>query len=322
MRGIFAELIDALAYDRQLPQYAAVAAGIRRAVDDWVPADRFARFRMLMRRLGIVVEVDCLFEPAAADAHAIGSEFAPTTRSAARPFRWDDRPIPGSRLHVVVSSRAEWAADALAAAWYPVSVNGRVLRKPLIDHVRLGKAFGYPDCCVDFFLRHNDWTRQNTIAEAARRSGSFRWETNCLTKHTPWMLSYHMPCSFDCAESIHYGRAVVEAVGAWDAEYAEEIAAFMRHPCLVLSERYACALDGGRAIGDCRYAYDRIEDLNAEATNRGPDDARRSALLAVGDSVEIVDATLLVRRGEEIAGFIETRADRDVVEVPLFLPFG
>jgi hypothetical protein len=321
MRGIFAELVDALAYDRQLPQYAAVAAGIRRAVDDWVPTDRFVRFRALMMRLGIVVEVDCLFEPSAADAPVIGSEFAPTTWAAARPFCENDRLTPGSRVHVVVSSRAEWAADALAAAWYPVSINGRVLRKPLIDHVRLGKAFGYPDCCVDFFLRHNDWARQNTIAEAVRRSGSFRWETNCLTKHTPWMLSYHMPCSFDCAESIRYGRGVMEAVRAWDAEYADAIAAFMRRPCLMLSERFACALDGGRAIGDHRYAYDRIDDLNAEVAKRGPDHRRREVLLAAGDNVEIADATLLVRRGDEVVGVIETRADRDVVEVPLFLPF-
>jgi hypothetical protein len=58
-----------------------------------------------------------------------------------------------------------------------------------------------------------------------------------------------------------------------------------------------------------------------DATNRGADDARRAGLLAAGDSVEIADATLLVRRGHEVVATIETRADLDVVEIPLVLPF-
>lgn len=318
--GILAELVETRQSDRQLAQYAAVAAALRRALDDWVPADRFPQFRALMTRLGLVVEVDCVFAPLAEDVRPVGSEYAPTTRAAAAPYPDGATLAPGSRLHVVVSSRGEWAADALAAAWYSVAVHGRVLRKPLIDHARMGHALGYPSCCVAFFLRHNDWARQNTLAEAARRSNSFRWETNCLTKLRPWMLSFHMPCAFDCDETIRHAQRVLKAVRAWDRRFAEEIVAFMRRPCFALSERFACALEEVHAA-DGLIRYRRIEDLCAGAPNRRPDDDARAAILAVGDTLSIDGGTVFVRRGSRLTDAFEAKADLEIVEVPLFLPF-
>ena len=45
----------------QLVQYIAVIHGIRRSLDDWVPADRLSDFEVFLARLGLVVEVDCGF---------------------------------------------------------------------------------------------------------------------------------------------------------------------------------------------------------------------------------------------------------------------
>jgi hypothetical protein len=316
--GIFAELIEARDSDRQLAQYAAVAAGLRRSLDDWVAADRFDNFKSLMARLGLVVEVDCVFEPLAQQTQVVGSEYSPTTRAVAVPFR-GSTPGPRSRLHIVVSSRAEWAAEALASAWYSVAVRGCVLRKPLIDHVRFGRALGYPECCVNFFLKHNDWGRQNTLAEAVRRSGSFKWETNCLTKLTPWMLSFHMPCSFDCPETIRYAREVLDAVRAWDAQFADEIVAFMCRPCLALSERFACAFNGIPSGGGCEYTS--IEDLCLDAPNRPPYDEARMAALARGNKLKIADATVFIYRSDTLIETLEAKAEPDVIEVPCIFPF-
>lgn len=315
--GIFAELAEARDSDRQLAQYAAVVAGLRRALDDWIAVDRWERFRSLAARLGLVTEVDCVFEPLLADV--AGSQYAPTTRAAAVRYRPGSRLTPRSRLHVVVSSRKEWADEALASAWYPVAVRGRVLRKPLVDHVRFGRALGYPDCCVAFFLRHNDWARQSTLAEAARRTGSFRWEANCLTKLTPWMLSFHMPCAFDCPETIRHARAVLSVVRTWDASFADQIVEYMRRPCLALGERFAFALTGTAAGSEGRYTA--IEDLCADAPNRHPDDEARAALLSRGDALSIEDATVHVCREGRRIGSFEGRVDDDLVEVPLLLPF-
>jgi hypothetical protein len=47
----------------QLPQYAALIAGVRTALDDWVPIERLDSFEGTCRELGLYVLVDCIFEP-------------------------------------------------------------------------------------------------------------------------------------------------------------------------------------------------------------------------------------------------------------------
>lgn len=319
--GLFAELVDTRSSDRQLAQYAAVAAGLRRCLDDWIPADRMARMHTIATRLGLTIKADCVFEQFPSGARLVGSEYAPTTRASASPYREGATAPIGSRVHVVVSSREEWAAEGLIEAWYSVAVDCRVLRKPLIDHQRMGRALGYPSCCVDFFLRHNDWARQNTIAEAARHTSAFHWETNCLTKLTPWMLSFHMPCAFDCPETVRYAREVLHAVRLWDSVFAEEIVAFMRRPCFALSERFACAFRAGRALNGNHYYYEGIDDLCAGAPSRTADDELRLAALAAGDSCRIDGPSVYLWRNGSPTATLEARADMDVVEVPLFLPF-
>ncbi len=319
--GIFQELAEARDSDTQLSQYAAVAAGLRRALDDWVPVDRVASYCALTTRLGLSVEVDCVFESVANGAQITGSDFAPTTRASASLYRKGIATSPDSRLHVVVSSRSEWAADALAAAWYPVAVESRVLRKPLIDHARMGRALGYPSCCVEFFVSHNDWSRQNTLAEAARRSGSFHWEANCLTKFTPWMLSFHMPCAFDCKETIRYAHEVLELVRTWDPKFADQIVAYMRRPCFALSERFACALDGVRPIARNHDAYEAVEDLCRGIPIRTRDDEARVQALNSGDACRIDGGTVYIYNDGMLHAMFDAKADLSIVEVPLLLPF-
>ena len=320
--GPFAELVHIRQSDRQLAQYAAVAAGVRRALDDWIPIARVESFRGFTSRLGLVTEIDCTFEPVDDLPSVPGAQYAPTTHARAARYEEHLGPTdPGARVHVIVSSRADWAADAWAAAWYSVVVNGRVLRKPLIDHLRMGRALGYPSCCVDFFIRHNDWARQNTLAEAAHRTSTFRWETNCLTKFTPWMLSFHMPCAFDCPFTIRYARDVLAAVQSWDPDLAEAIVQRMRRPCFALSERFGCALEGGREISRGRYAYTLAEDLCVDAPTRTTDDRRRAELLIEGDELRVEEGAVTICRRGQMIGAFDAKADESIAEVPMFLPF-
>ncbi|MEE8519569.1 MAG: hypothetical protein V3S98_10640 [Dehalococcoidia bacterium] len=217
---------------------------------------------------------------------------------------------------MVVSSRRDWASEAIAAVWYSVAVEDRIVRKPLIDHYRFGLALGYPKCCVRFFLRHNDWPRMNTLADAASNSARVCWETNSFPRHTPWMAVFHMPCSFDCSATRSQTIAVLEAVRGLDRQYAEYIERFMRQPVLVSNEVLCYALVGGRLTTTGRVAYEEAIYLGGHQRS----DAYGCSLTN-GDEVTVSDGIIFVSRSGCLVDALETRCDRGVVEVPLLLMF-
>ncbi|HKE18336.1 MAG TPA: hypothetical protein VKB80_25835, partial [Kofleriaceae bacterium] len=262
-RGVLRRIVDLRRNERQLSQYVAVMAGVRRSLDDWIDIEAFAAYDALMRQLGLVALPDCLFQ--VLPGHDIaGIECAPTTRAAGARFRPGHAP-PGSRVHVILSSRADWAQETLAAGWYPLAIGDRLVLKPLIDHDRFGRAFGYPSCCVSFFLQHNDWPRQNTLAEALRSSRQVRWQANCLAKSSPWMLIFHMPCAFDCPGTHDYATGTLDAIRDLDADYARRIEEYLRQMVLSINERTAFALRGAELRGPDRVRYDEVVDLRQVA---------------------------------------------------------
>ncbi len=145
-----------------LTQYVALMAGVRRSLDDWIPARNFNAFAELIAKLGLVLEVDCVFKHLDERSVYKGKELAPTTRAVGEQYPDGMDDDPRTEVHVIISPRADWAAETLQAGWYPVFVDSLMVRKPLIDHKSLGKAFGYPECCVNFFMSHNDWPKFNT----------------------------------------------------------------------------------------------------------------------------------------------------------------
>jgi hypothetical protein len=318
-QGILRDLVVARGGELQVAAYVAVLCGVRKCLDDWVPAERFEAFERLAASLGLAVEPDCIFLPGN-DLKAVGTEVAPTTRAAGAPFRRGEEQPPGATVHVFVGTTRKCAGDALRAGWYPLAVGGRVVHKPVIDHFRLGQAFGYPDCCVAFFLRHNDWPRQNTLVEAARRTHRFCWQANCLRKFTPWMLNFHMPCSFTCPESCAQGEQTLAAIRALDAAYADEILDRHRGVFLVISERALFALRQARPVGPNRVAYTAVEELVTHAYRTERERAMASKLQQ-GDTLELQDGLVYVHQGGHIIDLVETRCDEGVAEVPYLLDF-
>lgn len=314
--GDLLQLVDVRSSEQQLAQYLAVRAGVRRALDDWIPGARFDAYCLVLAKLGLFVEVDCLFKPIAEAVHIAGAEIVPTTRAFGFPFRVGDEAPSGSVVHVVVSSRADWAAEAHASSWYSVVIGSRCIRKPLVEHLRLGSAFGYPECCVRFFLQHNDWPRMNTVADSAAASARFLWETNCFPRHTPWMTHFHLPCSFSCPRTRDYSTAVLAEVRAVDAGYAARIEQFMRLPYLVVNEVLCYALVGGRASGKGRATYEHAIYVGGQARN----DLYRECL-ALGDELEVADGSVFVMRRGRCVQTLEARCDSGRIDIPVLLRF-
>jgi len=227
----------------------------------------------------------------------------------------------GASVHLFVARRGDLAAEARAAGWYPVEIGGRIVHKPLIDHRRLGLAFGYPLCCVDFFLHHNDWPRQNTLAEAARRPTALSWQANSLPKKSPFMLLFHMPCTFDCEATREQARVTLEALREVDSAFAERIESFLRGLFLSISERAVFRLQGAREFGDDRVRYRSALDLRAAGSVQESWEERYHELLAAGDEVRVEEGDVHVLRQGRLVASLGCRCDRGVAEVPLLLDF-
>jgi hypothetical protein len=289
-------------------ELAAVVAGLRPGMDDWVAACRYEEFRAYAKRQGLLVTADAAFRRVGPGA-VVGYEHLTTTHAVGVPVteaRGDDQ------LHVFVA-RDQGGLEALrAAGWNPLILHDRVFQKPFVDHPAFGRALGYPECCVRFFERSNDWSRTNTYAEgfAATRTVP-HYGANCFGKLRNFSLVFHMPCRFDCPATLDFARRLEDFLRAEELEYLEDCRGLLTLPVLCLSETEVVLLEG-RTDGPDRAEYADVCDL-------GRTDGELLGALKEGDSVEVRGRFVVVSRGGSALRAVETRADIPPPQVPLLI---
>ncbi|MFH1850556.1 MAG: hypothetical protein ABH879_10355 [archaeon] len=105
------------------------------------------------------------------------------------------------------------------------------------DYHGFGKALGYPDCCVDFFVKNRpiEVLRRNDYVEPALNNSKgmeFPFCNNIFGRYFDHALMSHAPCSFNCAKSRELAKRYLKAIRATDREYAEYLEAYLK--CLVI----------------------------------------------------------------------------------------
>ena len=311
--GRFEAFVEAKGNAIQLPNFMAVVAGIKPAMDDWVQHDRVEQYVAMAQEFGLQVREDVYFVPLEGDKElqgVIGRHLLNTTK--ARGF---ERPPSAStsQLHVFMSKDDKHVMKAYESGWYPLIIGDRVMNLPLSDHRAFGRALGYPDCCIEFFLKHNDWETQNTYyASYANSPKRLLSICNCLPKHTPFFYTYHMPCSFGCEATARYGTELRSFIASEESDYARLIDKVVNLPVLIFTEDCAYLIFGEMLNrNECKYVG--VFFLGNPGKNR------YSKHLQQGNHLRIDENVVLVYSGARCVDVIETRADKSAPEIPFLL---
>jgi hypothetical protein len=303
-----------------LPLYAGVLSGARRSMDDWIPLPALEGFRAFLGAMDLAVVEDCLFEPIAAGENLDALHRSPTTHCRGLPLRDLDRASSGAQVHVFVARKKQHAEEALKSFSYPVAVpKDRLLIRPRVDAYRLGNAFGYPRCCVESFLRWNNWTVLSHFSHAYGPAPFLDWRSNCLPRNTPFMANFHTPCGTDCAETISMAQRTVETILELDPDYGRAIIENLRGVFFVLNEALAYKLHDAEFLSEGAVRFTRAEPMVPLRSIAPPQVTRAAHVLEGATWIEITDGIVLTRGEEE--RFYEVEPTTEWVDDPLILRF-
>lgn len=298
----------------QLVAFAGLLAGAKPVMDDWIDARVLRRFMAFAQSLGLHAAVVAYLEFVEDDedlGHIVGGSDLNTTRARGRPA-WG---TPVGVAHVVLSRESDLVDEAVASGWYPLIAGDRACQKPWIDHYEFGRLLGYPECCRNFFARHNDWNRDNTLYQSYRRTRSPSYLCNSLLKHGGLSYTVHMPCSFDCAASMSAAQALRAAVFDTCPDLGRLADRQLRRPYLVLSEWDAFLTEGSVEPGGA-VSYTALRAVPSNRPNRKLERALRD-----GDRFEIARGIVRIYKDGTARAAYQSVSDRFGPEVPFVVDF-
>ncbi|HAJ56655.1 MAG TPA: hypothetical protein DCL35_02670 [Candidatus Omnitrophica bacterium] len=249
------EFVAAKGDSLQLTMIMAVVMGLKPAMDDWVPAQRFDAYQKACRKYGLFVETDAVFQITPENnipLNTVGRQQLSTTKAFGSLYKKGQKK---GAVHVFLSRSKDHLRQAFANGWYPLIIKNRVVDRPLADTFRYGQCLGYPACCIRFFQSHNNWYRFSYLHEAylntASKKGSFL--CNPFNKDLAYSYIYHMPCSYRCPKTARWASRVKDLITSEEPEFARSIDFHLKRPYLVFYEQKYYAFDG--VLKDRRLFY-------------------------------------------------------------------
>lgn len=96
------------------------------------------------------------------------------------------------------------------------------------DHKKLGRLLGYPDCCIDFFVKEfpkqskgkNDYV----LASLDESEGFvFPFYNNVAARHLDLALISHFPCNLKCSKSVEIAEQNLKIIAKHSTDIARVI---------------------------------------------------------------------------------------------------
>jgi HEXXH motif-containing protein len=300
----------------QLPTLIAVAHGLKPAMDAWIPPDGWHPFLALIAELGLEHHVDACFDRFSPQIAQVPPGELTTTRAAFAPALTE-----GTEAHVFIARDRTALDRVMAAGWYPLIVNGKVVNKHRADHDKFGDALGYPRCCQDFFRARNNWNNDNTYYATLRNTaGEPSLLCNPFIRHRVHGLIAYMPCSYTCAATQAYAGRLRDIIRTELPAYADEIGRESAKPVLCVSELRMYGFNGEtltRSADTVSITYEKVESLYP-VESHDP----LAGLLSSGNRCTIDGNIIHAHRDAEYIGSYEARNDRHGPECPFVISFG
>ena len=197
----------------------------------------------------------------------------------------------GCRTIVYVGATPEAVGTARDAERAMIAAVGRGEPVTPALNAALGRALGYPECCIAAFAPRCDLPNAALRFEALRATGASAFAVLNDVDPRRALIS-HFVCRYDCAASLRYARAVLDAVAAVDATRAEGLFASLAGVIVLFREGGALRLGEPRAVGDDRWAY-----RSTTVHGRPEGHERWGDVLANADEVRIGRGVLAPFRG-------------------------
>jgi len=183
------------------------------------------------------------------------------------------------------------------------------------DRKKLGKLLGYPDCCVDYYLKEMVKVSIERIIGPllnTKTKPSFYCNSifNFDSKVDGWdkiflkgyeicrlFLIRHMPCSFDCKESIKIGKKTLELLERELPELAKEIVSALKRPVLYFDYFNWIVFDG--EVQNNELQYKQVLPYKSLF----PKD--KLNIIKQGNRLEVLDDKILISKDDKLISNID-----------------
>lgn len=282
----------------QYPMFVATALGIKRSYDDWISVGRYDEFAKICKEYGMYVEPDVVFvNPNLSKKDIVGGENINTTFSQGVRFTGNEKK---GEVHVFVSKSKKEVLEAKKCGWYSVVVNGRSVNKPFVDHLRFGRSLGFPSCCVNFFMKYNNWKFYSHPFETFKNTkfvdGKASYHCNNFLMDNSLFYIHHIPCSYKCENTIKYAKKVEQGILDVEPDFVKKTNEILKMPLLVFGERNYVLFDGKMKDGAIDYT-----NSNYISNPASPEDSFDDYLMIQqGDKLMMNGERLVVMKKDEV----------------------
>jgi len=107
------------------------------------------------------------------------------------------------------------------------------------DDEIVGKLLGYPQCCIDFFLKNKGQDQNDYVLPALENSNGFKFSfyTNNVVRYFDVTLFSHFPCNFNCNASMKIANKNLELIKEESKEIAVKFEEMLKSTILYTERR-------------------------------------------------------------------------------------
>ncbi|MDD2751974.1 MAG: hypothetical protein PHN59_02470 [Candidatus Omnitrophica bacterium] len=312
-KGFCREYVEIKGNSSQLAMFMATVLGIKPLMDDWINAGRLKEFRKVCKQYGLKIREDVLFDSVPKSdlpVNILGRDFITTTSAYGYPV--------GSRqdigVHVFISKNEALLKEGM---WYPVIIKNRVIFQPRIDSLKYGYTLGYPECCIKFFRKFNNWLKYSYLYEVySNTKGRPSFLCNPFLKDTSFSYIYHMPCSYDCKATVRLTSRLRTEIKRREPGYVDLVDGYLKKSFLAFYERKIYCFDGSLRNNEIKYKRFQFTTY----TKKEYED-EYSGYFKQADTVKLLGRNIILSRGGKVIRQLELKWSSFAPEFPFMIQF-